>query len=113
MDPYLEYEAYSWSRNIGLLSPIPFTKLSIDPTDASRMKFSVLRRVPIIALVDTDCDPTPVDQPIPGNDDAIRSIRLIASHIANAALEGHNRWLASRGGYSEVSDQEPAGVVGS
>lgn len=69
--------------------------------------------VPIIALVDTDCDPTPVDQPIPGNDDAIRSIRLIASHIANAALEGHNRWLASRGGYSEVSDQEPAGVVGS
>ncbi len=63
--------------------------------------------VPIIALVDTDCDPTPIDWPIPGNDDAIRSIRLVSSHIARAALEGHNQWLAMRGGYSAATD-EPA-----
>ncbi len=63
--------------------------------------------VPIIALVDTDCNPTTIDWPVPGNDDAIRSIRLVSSHIARAALEGHHQWLATRGGYSIVGD-EPA-----
>ena len=61
--------------------------------------------VPIIALADTDCDPTLIDWPIPGNDDAIRSIRLVSGHIANAALEGHNEWLATRGGFSQVADE--------
>jgi len=50
--------------------------------------------VPIVALVDTDCDPTLLDWPIPGNDDAIRSIRLVAGRIADAILEGANRRLA-------------------
>ncbi len=62
--------------------------------------------VPIIALVDTDCDPELIDWPVPGNDDAIRSIRLVTSQIANAALEGHNEWLANRGGYSDVDEDE-------
>ena len=44
--------------------------------------------VPVVALVDTDCDPEQVTHPIPGNDDAIRSIRLITSRIADAVLEG-------------------------
>tara|TARA_Y100001936_G_C16094219_1_gene690179 strand:- start:14297 stop:15199 length:903 start_codon:yes stop_codon:yes gene_type:complete len=61
--------------------------------------------VPIIALVDTDCSPTKIDWPIPGNDDAIRSVRLICHYIAQAAMEGHNEWLASRGGYSQVTDE--------
>lgn len=43
--------------------------------------------IPVIALVDTNCDPTPIDYPIPGNDDAIRSIKLIADKLANAILE--------------------------
>lgn len=61
--------------------------------------------VPIIALVDTDCDPSKIDWPIPGNDDAIRSIRLVSSHIARSAMAGHNEWLATRGGYSVVGDE--------
>ena len=44
--------------------------------------------VAIFALVDTDCDPDEVDYPIPGNDDAIRSIKLVAGRIADAILEG-------------------------
>ncbi|MBI4590962.1 MAG: 30S ribosomal protein S2 [Candidatus Rokubacteria bacterium] len=44
--------------------------------------------VPIIAIVDTNCDPTGIDYPIPGNDDAIRAIRLITSRLADAILEG-------------------------
>ena len=44
--------------------------------------------VQIFAIVDTDCDPEKVDQIIPGNDDAVRSIRLITNRMANAILEG-------------------------
>jgi small subunit ribosomal protein S2 len=44
--------------------------------------------IPIVAIVDTNCDPDEVDYPIPGNDDAIRAIRLISGKIAEAALEG-------------------------
>jgi small subunit ribosomal protein S2 len=49
--------------------------------------------VPVVALVDTDGDPTLIDYPIPGNDDAIRSIRLVTSRIADAFLDGVNRRL--------------------
>jgi len=47
--------------------------------------------IPIIALTDTNCNPDPVDFVIPGNDDAIRSVRLIASRLADACLEGKKR----------------------
>ena len=45
--------------------------------------------IPIVAIVDTNCDPDEIDYVIPGNDDAIRAIRLIASTMANAVQEGH------------------------
>jgi small subunit ribosomal protein S2 len=44
--------------------------------------------IPIIAIVDTNCDPSGIDHPIPGNDDAIRAIRLITARIADALVEG-------------------------
>ena len=44
--------------------------------------------VPIVAIVDTNCDPDEVDYVIPGNDDAIRAIKLISQTMANAVLEG-------------------------
>ena len=44
--------------------------------------------IPVVAIVDTNCDPEEVDYPIPGNDDAIRAVKLIASTIGNAILEG-------------------------
>jgi len=46
--------------------------------------------IPVIAVVDTNCDPEEVDFPIPGNDDAIRAIRLFTSRIADSVLEGLN-----------------------
>jgi small subunit ribosomal protein S2 len=45
-------------------------------------------KIPIIAMVDTNCDPDPIDHVIPSNDDAIRAIKLITSKFADAALEG-------------------------
>ena len=44
--------------------------------------------IPVVAIADTNCDPDEIDYPIPGNDDAIRAIKLIASIMANAVLEG-------------------------
>ena len=46
--------------------------------------------IPVIAIADTNCDPDDIDYIIPGNDDAIRAIRLICSKIADACIEGHN-----------------------
>ena len=44
--------------------------------------------IPVVAIVDTNCDPDDVDYVIPGNDDAIRAVKLIASTMANAIIEG-------------------------
>lgn len=44
--------------------------------------------IPVVAIVDTNCDPDEVDFVIPGNDDAIRAVKLIAAKIADAIIEG-------------------------
>ncbi len=49
-------------------------------------------RIPIIGLVDTNCDPTPVDYVIPGNDDAIRSCQLVIGTIGTAVEDGSSAW---------------------
>ena len=69
--------------------------------------------IPVIAVVDTNCDPEDVDFPIPGNDDAIRAIRLFTSRIADNVLEGLNlsdkRFVGPEGAEgSAVPDEEPA-----
>ncbi len=59
--------------------------------------------IPVIAIVDTNCDPHGIDYPIPGNDDAIRSIKLIASRLADACIEGsHLRAQQEEGDKAET-----------
>ena len=53
--------------------------------------------IPIVAIVDTNCDPTGIDYPIPGNDDAIRAVRLITSRMADAILEGRGTLAKDEG----------------
>lgn len=62
--------------------------------------------VPIIAMVDTNCDPDLVDYVIPSNDDATRAIQLISDVMANAVVEGKN--IATEGAGSEAAEEEPA-----
>ena len=64
--------------------------------------------VPIVALVDSDCDPDLIDYPIPGNDDAIRSIRLVTSRMASAIIEGQNQRLAMQ---AEEFDEDEDGEL--
>jgi small subunit ribosomal protein S2 len=48
--------------------------------------------MPVVAIVDTNCDPDVIEYPIPGNDDAIRAIRLVTSKIADACIEGREKF---------------------
>ena len=62
--------------------------------DVAKKKIAVAEarklHIPIVAPLDTNCDPDLVDYPIPGNDDAIRSIRLFCKEMSEAILEGEN-----------------------
>jgi len=60
--------------------------------------------IPIVSLLDTNCDPDLVDIPIPANDDAIRSIKLVLGKIADAIYEGRHGQLDSEGDYEEFED---------
>ena len=61
--------------------------------------------IPIVAIVDTNCDPDEVDYVIPGNDDAIRAVKLIAGTVANAIIEGR------QGSDAAVAEAEAANAV--
>lgn len=52
--------------------------------------------IPVIGMVDTNSDPSMIDYPLPANDDAIRSIELFASRVADAVIEGRHQWRAAR-----------------
>jgi small subunit ribosomal protein S2 len=67
--------------------------------------------IPIVAIVDTNCDPTGIDYPIPGNDDAIRSVRLITSRIADAVLEGAGTHAKEAATADEIPDSPNLPVV--
>ena len=88
----------------GALFVVDVGKESISVAEAKRVG------VPVVALVDTDCDPVEIDYPIPGNDDAIRSIRLVTSHIADAYVEGTNRRLNDDGQFDAGEALEPITV---
>jgi len=71
------------------MNRLPGAVVVVD-TKRERIAVREARRlgIPVVALVDTNCDPEEIDYPIPGNDDAIRSIKLITSRLADAVLEG-------------------------
>jgi len=67
--------------------------------------------IPIVALVDSDCNPELIDYPIPGNDDAIRSIRLISGRMSDAIIEGQNRRMAERTDAGEDSEESAPRMI--
>ena len=71
------------------MKKMPAAMFIVDPRK-ERIAVSEAKKlhIPIIAIVDTNCDPDEIDYVIPGNDDAIRAVRLISSAMADAVLEG-------------------------
>ncbi len=93
----LEKERMKLERNlrgIRTMSDLPGAVFVVD-TKKEHIAVQEARKlnIPVIAIVDTNSDPTIIDYPIPGNDDAIRAIRLITSQIANAAIMGRDIFI--------------------
>ncbi len=64
--------------------------------------------IPIVAIVDTNCDPDEIDYVIPGNDDAIRAVKLISGAIANAIIEGNEGRMGAAAAEAEEAEEEAA-----
>lgn len=88
----LEKERESLEKNLGGIKEMRRLPSAIFVIDTIKEKTAVLEAnrlgIPVVAIVDTNCDPDEIDYIIPGNDDAIRAIRLITGKIADAVLEG-------------------------
>ena len=88
----IDKEIEKLNRHLGGIKEmprLPGAVFIIDP-DAEAISVAEARRVevPIVAMCDTNCDPTLIDYPIPSNDDAIRAIKLITAKLADSVLEG-------------------------
>ncbi len=96
-------------RNLGgikNMKSIPSAMFIVDPKKEKNAVAEAKKLgIPVVAIVDTNCDPDEVDYVIPGNDDAIRGIKLILSVMANAVLEGR------QGEQIEEAAQAPAEEV--
>jgi small subunit ribosomal protein S2 len=91
----LERERRKMVENLGgirEMEELPDALFVVDPKKESIAVAEANKLgIPVIAIVDTNCDPELIDFPIPGNDDAIRAIRLFSSRIADAYLQGSGR----------------------
>ena len=89
----MEKELFKLERNLGGIKNMDELPGAVFVVDPKREKIAVKEArklgIPVIAIADSNCDPDEIDFIIPGNDDAIRAIRLICSKVADAAIEGH------------------------
>jgi small subunit ribosomal protein S2 len=90
-----EQELEKLQRSLGglkMLAQRPSALVIVDPRrEELAIKEATRLGIPIVALADTNCDPDVIDYVIPANDDAIRSVRLILSRLADAIIEGRTR----------------------
>ena len=113
----LEKERVKLDNNLGgirSMERLPAAMFVVDPKNES-ISVREARRlgIPVVAIVDSNCDPDEIDYIIPGNDDAIRAIRLLTSRIANACLEGRERMeeRLSAEADKEMEEQAPSPIA--
>ena len=109
----LRNEMEKLEKNLGgirEMKEMPGAMFVVDPKNE---RIAVLEakklNIPIIGLVDTNCNPEDVDYPIPGNDDAIRAVKLITDVMANAIIEG-KQGEALEEEQAEVATEEPTSI---
>jgi small subunit ribosomal protein S2 len=113
----LKKERIKLDNNLGgirTMNGLPGAIFVVDPkNEAIAVREGRRLGIPIIAIVDTNCNPDEVDYVIPGNDDAIRAIRLITSRIADACIEGKERLEEQRQAEADkdVEDVSEVAVV--
>ena len=110
----LEKERVKLDNNLGgirTMAGLPGAIFVVDPKkEAIAVREGKRLNIPIIAIVDTNCDPDEVDYIIPGNDDAIRAIRLISSRIAEACIEGKEQLAEKQQADADKVDEEKVEV---
>lgn len=98
---------------ISHMKRLPGAVFIIDPKNESiAVKEAKRLNIPIVAVVDTNCDPDDIDYVVPGNDDAIRSIRLFASRIADAVIEGRGIYEEKQSAQADKEGAEETGEMG-
>ena len=112
----LKNEMEKLEKNLGgikNMTRMPGAMFVVDPKN-ERIAILEARKlnIPIIGLVDTNCNPEDVDYPIPGNDDAIRAVKLITDVMANAIIEGRQGEIleAEAEMAEEVATEEPTSI---
>jgi small subunit ribosomal protein S2 len=88
------------SRLPGVVFVVDIKKEDIAVKEARRLN------IPVFAMVDTNCDPDPIDNVIPANDDAVKTIELIVKHMADAVIEGQAKFKERKA--EEVAERERA-----
>jgi small subunit ribosomal protein S2 len=95
-------------RNMGKL---PGAIFIVDPkNEAIAVREARRLNIPIVAIVDTNCDPDEIDYIIPGNDDAIRAIRLVSSRVADACIDGQKRFTERKQAQTDKEAEEPSEI---
>lgn len=88
----LKHEQEILEKNYGGIKEMDRLPAAMFVVDPKKEKIAIAEArnlgIPVVAIVDTNCDPDEIDYPIPGNDDAIRAVKLIAETMASAVLEG-------------------------
>ena len=107
----LDRERESLNKNLSGIKSMTRLPDAIFIIDVKKEEIAVAEAnrlgIPIVAVVDTNCSPEGIDYVIPGNDDALRAVRLFASRISDAILEGHQ--IATEGGVVAAEGAEGAG----
>ncbi|HPY94822.1 MAG TPA: 30S ribosomal protein S2 [Clostridia bacterium] len=110
----LMHERDKLNNNLGgirTMKGLPGALFVVDPQmEAIAIAEARALKIPIVAIVDTNCDPDLVDYVIPGNDDAIRAVKLISGKMADAVLEGRQGAQADAEAVEE--DEEDGGELG-
>jgi small subunit ribosomal protein S2 len=89
------------------MTKLPGAIFIIDPkNEAIAVREGRRLGIPIVAIVDTNCDPDDIDHVIPGNDDAIRAIRLVTSKMADACIEGTDRYKERQQAEADKGEDE-------
>jgi small subunit ribosomal protein S2 len=97
---------------IRTMNGLPGAMFVVDPkNEAIAVREGRRLNIPIIAIVDTNCDPDDIDYIIPGNDDAIRAIRLLTSKMADACIEGKERFAERQQAEADKEVEEESEVT--
>jgi small subunit ribosomal protein S2 len=84
-------------QGIADMNKLPGAVFVVDPKrEITAVREANKLGIPVVALIDTDANPEDIDYPIPGNDDAIRSIKLITSIVADSILEGRKKFVEGK-----------------